>query len=42
MKTFRILQNGMIKTYINGTQSTILFNTNIQINGLLSDGFIQC
>jgi len=41
MLNFRILSNGFIKTFVNGDFSQLLFNTDIQVKGLLSDGFIQ-
>ncbi len=41
MKSFRILPNGFIKTYINGELNSTLFHTSAQVNGLISDGFVQ-
>ena len=41
MLTFRILENGFIKTFISGNFSQLLFNNKKQYNGLLSDGYIQ-
>ena len=41
MKTFTILPNGMIKVYTNNKQTALLFNTALQVNGLIVDGYTQ-
>ena len=41
MYKFRILPNGFIKTYFNNEYKSLLFNTKLQYDGLIQDGYIQ-